>query len=241
MTIRIRPALVATLFGAAIGVRIALRNRAGATPPQGAAAFFDRMGIPWLALDQVLKPYWPFVLLCIAGWALFSLYWEAAATNSAPARSSESPASRSVHLVLVSLAQLLVLLPFRGLGRYLPVSPFLMAAGLAVQASGTALAVWARRHLGRNWSGAISIKVEHRLIRSGPYRFLRHPIYTGLLAMYLGPALVTGERLALLGVALVLFAYWRKIRLEEAALHQAFGADYDAYCRATWALVPGLF
>lgn len=59
--------------------------------------------------------------------------------------------------------------------------------------------------------------------------------------MYLGPALVTGEWLALLGVAMATLAYWRKIRLEEAALDQAFGADYDAYRQESWALVPGLF
>jgi len=59
--------------------------------------------------------------------------------------------------------------------------------------------------------------------------------------MYVGGALVTGEWLAMIGVALALFAYWRKIRLEEANLHSAFGANYDAYRQATWALVPGIF
>ena len=116
-----------------------------------------------------------------------------------------------------------------------------MAAGLAVEATGLFLAIWARRHLGRNWSGEITIKVEHQLIRSGPYRLLRHPIYTGLLAMYAAPALVTGEWLAVIGLAVAGFAYWRKIWLEETTLYGAFGADYDAYRRTTWALVPGLF
>ena len=59
--------------------------------------------------------------------------------------------------------------------------------------------------------------------------------------MYIGPALVTGEWLALIGAVMAVFAYWRKIRLEEATLSVAFGADYDAYRRVTWALVPGLF
>jgi protein-S-isoprenylcysteine O-methyltransferase Ste14 len=135
----------------------------------------------------------------------------------------------------------LELLPIRGLGRYLPVSTLIMAAGLAVEAGGIVFAVWARRHLGRNWSGRIAINVEHQLVRSGPYRFLRHPIYTGLLAMYLGLAIVTGEWLAVIGVAIVAFAYWHKIRLEEKNLDVAFGPDYDAYRRTTWALVPGLF
>jgi len=79
------------------------------------------------------------------------------------------------------------------------------------------------------------------LIRSGPYKRLRHPIYTGLLAMYVGAAVVTGTWLAVVGVAMAGFAYWRKIRLEEANLNVAFGAEYEAYRRETCALVPRVF
>ena len=139
------------------------------------------------------------------------------------------------------MALLLEFIPIRGLGRFLPLSSPIMAAGLTVEAMGLFLAIWARRHLGRNWSGEITIKVDHELIRSGPYRRLRHPIYTGLMAMYAGTAVVTGGWLAIVGLAMAAFAYWRKIRLEEANLDVAFGADYDAYRRETWALVPGLF
>jgi protein-S-isoprenylcysteine O-methyltransferase Ste14 len=139
------------------------------------------------------------------------------------------------------VALLLEIVPIRGLGRFLPASSLIMAAGLGVDAMGLFLAIWARRQLGRNWSGEITIKVDHQLIRSGPYRLLRHPIYTGLLAMYAGTALVTGERLAIIGLAMAAFAYWRKIQLEEANLNLAFGAEYDAYRRETWALVPRLF
>jgi hypothetical protein len=75
-------------------------------------------------------------------------------------------------------------------------------ASLAVEAMGLLLAIWALRHLGRNWSGEITIKVELQLIRSGPYKLLRHPIYTGLLAIYAGTVLVTGEWLAIIGLAM---------------------------------------
>ena len=109
-----------------------------------------------------------------------------------------------------------------------------MAAGLAIEAAGLFLAIVARRHLGRYWSGEISIKVDHRLIRTGPYRKLRHPIYVALLTMYAGTALVTGTRLALAGFAMALIAYARKIRLEERNLRKAFGAEYEAYRRETW-------
>ncbi len=106
---------------------------------------------------------------------------------------------------------------------------------------GLLLAVWARRLLGRNWSGRITLKVEHELIRSGPYRVVRHPIYTGLLGMYAGAAIVSGQLHALIGLALAVGAYLRKIRLEETNLLKGFGADYRTYRSETWALFPGLF
>jgi len=197
--------------------------------------------IPALALDRALLSHKPILLACMALWALFSIYWERAAKTVSAAKRSESHVSRGLHVFLVNAALLLEIVPIRGLSRFLPASSIIMAAGLAVEALGLILAVWARRHLGRNWSGEITIKVEHQLIRSGPYRLVRHPIYTGLLTMYAGVALVTGEWLALIGLAMCAFAYWRKIRLEEANLGVAFGTDYDAYRRTTWALVPGLF
>ncbi len=193
------------------------------------------------AFDSTIEPYRALVVAAVIGWLLFGVYWEIAARNAAAAKSSESRYSRGIHVLLANVAVLLELVTIRGLGRFSPVSPMIMAAGLAVEAAGLSLAIWARRHLGRNWSGEITIKVDHELIRSGPYSLLRHPIYTGILAMYAGTALVTGEWLALIGLAMAVFAYWRKIRLEETNLNVAFGADYEAYRRQTWALVPGLF
>jgi len=197
--------------------------------------------IPAFALDRELFRYRGFLVASIAAWALFNLYWEAAAKNASAAKNSESKSSRGLHVFLVNAAFLLEIMPIHGLGRFWPAYPLIMAAGLAVEAAGLFLAIWARRHLGRHWSGEITIKVEHQLIRSGPYRLLRHPIYTGLLTMYAGVALVTGEWLAVIGVAVAVSAYWRKIRLEETTLGVAFGAEYDVYRRGTWALLPGLF
>ena len=191
--------------------------------------------------DSALLAHRGFIVTASIGWVVFGVYWDVAAKTAAPAKSSESRASRGLHVLLANVALLLELAPIRGLGRFSLVSYSIMAAGLAVEAMGLFLAVWARRHLGSNWSGEITIKVGHQLIRSGPYRLLRHPIYTGLLAMYAGTALVTGEWLAIIGLAMAGFAYWRKIRLEEANLNAAFGSDYDAYRQKTWALVPGLF
>ena len=228
-----RATLLAGLVGGAIGA-VAVRR-------SGLKARLIAH-LPWLSGDDsVLKDHFPVFAVGVACWVLFSLYWEAAAKSAAAAEKTESRSSRGVHVALISLAQLLILIPIRGLGRYYSASSSIMLAGLAVEAMGILLAVWARRHLGRNWSGAIAIKVKHQLIRSGPYRLLRHPIYTGVLTMYIGTAILTGERLALAGLVLAGVAYWRKIRLEEAALQSAFGREYEDYRRATWALLPGLF
>jgi len=184
---------------------------------------------------------WP-ILVSITAWCLLSLYWDAAAKNAAPEAESESSGSRRVHLLLVTAAQILLFVPIPGLRhRLLPESILFTAGGLALQAMGILFAVWARRCLGRNWSGRISIKVEHQLVRTGPYRVLRHPIYTGFLGLYAGVALVSGEVHALMGLALALAAYLRKVRLEEANLMRAFGDAYRAYRKATWALLPWVF
>jgi len=198
-------------------------------------ATFSAFALDHTSLDH--KQY----LLAAIPWVVFSLYWEAAAKNAAAAKSSESKVSRALHVFLANVALLLEIAPIRGPGRFLPASYLIMAVGLAVETAGLFLAIWARRALGRNWSGEISIKFEHELIRIGPYRKLRHPIYTGLLAMYAGAALVTGEWLAIIGLAMALLAYGRKIGLEEVNLNAAFGAEYEAYRRESWALLPGLF
>src|SRR5580700_9935918 len=223
MNQRLKTTLVAAACGAAIGI---LATRTGR----------DFSLIPPSARDQALLAHYPFLLAGMLGWVAFSLYWEIAAKNAAPAKTSESKGSRAVHVFLANAALLLEIAPLRGLGRFLPASSLVMTAGLAVEAVGLFLTIWSRRHLGRNWSGEITIKVDHQLIRSGPYRILRHPIYTGILLMYLGTALIHCELHGLLGFVIVTVAYIRKIRVEETALSSAFGDDYTKYRRQTWAL-----
>jgi protein-S-isoprenylcysteine O-methyltransferase Ste14 len=191
-----------------------------------------------------MKPFgygWP-MWTSIAMWCVIEIYWDVARKNAAPASSSESRPSRWVHLSLLLAAQILIFLPVHGLRqRYLPASAIVTATGLTLNTIGLALAIWARRCLGRYWSGEITIKVEHRLVRSGPYRILRHPIYTALLSLYAGTAIVSGELHALIGWVLAVLAYLRKIRLEEANLIKAFGAEYRDYRTDSSALLPGVF
>ena len=79
------------------------------------------------------------------------------------------------------------------------------------------------------------------MIRTGPYRMVRHPIYTGMLGMFAGTTLASGQYHALLGSGLLLVAYLRKTRLEEEILRKTFGSDFEEYRRGSWALVPFVF
>lgn len=173
---------------------------------------------------------------------LFSILWDAAAKNSAPAQSSEPVWSRRLHLMVLNGGVLLLVLPVPGLTRrFVPASRMVTVAGLAIEVAGILFAFWARRHLGRNWSGEVRIATGHEPVRSGPYQWLRHPIYTGVLAMYGGAMLVSGEMHALIAFVIIAVAYWRKLRLEETILSAKFGAAWDGYQRETWALVPLVF
>jgi protein-S-isoprenylcysteine O-methyltransferase Ste14 len=175
-------------------------------------------------------------------WIAFIAYWSVAAKNSGAAKRSESQRSRGVHELLLNTGLLLLFLPIPGLAEYfLRPARFLTVAGLGVQTSFFLLAWWSRRHLGRNWSTRVRIAEEHELVRSGPYRLVRHPIYTAMLGMSLGTTIVSGQYHSLLGLLIIAIAYWRKIRIEEAALSEAFAAEYDEYRRKSWALVPLIF
>jgi protein-S-isoprenylcysteine O-methyltransferase Ste14 len=226
---RLKPILIAALFGAIFGALSISIARHGMTR------------VPFFAKDYALLSHRMLYYACLGCWVAFSFYWEIEAKNSAPAKSSEAKASRGFHVFLANAALVLTAAPIHGLGRFLPASSAVIMVGLLIEVVGLSLAIWARRHLGRNWSGEITIKEEHQLIQTGPYRHLRHPIYTGLLTMYAGLTVATGEWLGLVGLAVAVFAYWRKTRMEEATLGVAFGAEYDVYRRDTWAIVPGVF
>jgi protein-S-isoprenylcysteine O-methyltransferase Ste14 len=177
------------------------------------------------------------VLIC-----LFDIYWSSAAKNSAPTQSSESRSSRGFHLAVLNGGVLLLILSVPGLThRFLPAGPLMTALGLAIEIAGIAFAIWSRRHLGANWSGQVRLATGHQLVRTGPYAHIRHPIYTGVLLMYLGVALVSGEIHALVALAVILLAYLRKIGLEEKLLAENFGSDWDAWQKETWALAPPLY
>ena len=122
--------------------------------------------------------------------------------------------------------------------RLFPWAPWEFWVAASVTTAGMLFTVWARVHLGRNWSGIVTIKHDHELITDGPYAMVRHPIYTGLLVAFIGSAMARGEWRGVLAVLIAWWALWRKLRLEERWMAERFGRQYEAYCRRVPALVP---
>ena len=111
----------------------------------------------------------------------------------------------------------------------------------AVMLAGRFLTWWARIYLGPLWSSVISRKKDHKIIDTGPYAFVRHPIYCGLIVAILATAVAEGKATALLGSALVILGVWLKACTEERFLMTELGPEiYDAYCRRVPMLIPFL-
>jgi len=183
--------------------------------------------------------------LAISGylWIIWLFYWFVASRNASRRKLAESNSSRLAHSLPLAVGMFLI---YRGNGiaalhhRLIGASE-IRWAGVALTAAGLAFSVWARVNLGKNWSGFVSLKADHQLIRTGPYRFVRHPIYTGLLLATLGGVLVADTIDSVIGFALVLLAFLIKIRQEERLLTQEFGDAYVAFKRDVPALAPFLF
>ncbi|MGH9416048.1 MAG: methyltransferase family protein [Terriglobales bacterium] len=111
-------------------------------------------------------------------------------------------------------------------------------AGAVLAVAGLGYTCWARASLGQYWSGIVALKQDHKLVQSGPYRSVRHPLYTGLLAATAGAALAFGFWRSLLGAALLWAAFLSRARREDALLGSQFGAEFDAYRAHTGRLLP---
>ncbi len=175
-------------------------------------------------------------------WAALGLYWLIAAFGRKSATKREPALERLVHILFMFGGFALIYSPDPRFGvlnqRFLPHSQAISIFGVAITAAGAAVAIWARVHLGKNWSGVVTIRQEHQLIRSGPYKYVRHPIYTGMLLALIGTALVIGEWRALLGFAVILVGFVKKARKEESFLQTQFGADFEDHKRHTGFFVP---
>jgi protein-S-isoprenylcysteine O-methyltransferase Ste14 len=169
-------------------------------------------------------------------WVLFWVYWLVSAMGvkhgSRRFEGGRIPA-------LLTAALVLVLLRVLKAGSLAIHSLAVASLGLVLLLAGIGLAVWARVHLGRNWGMPMTQKDEPELVTSGPYRFVRHPIYSGILLAFLGTALVTSLYWLLAFVVFgAYFIYAAKI--EEGTLASTFPEAYARYCARTKMLVPFL-
>lgn len=180
--------------------------------------------------------------LLSALWIAWLVYWWISARDVKCTMRSEPLRSRLLHIVPLSIAAILLI----GVSaraswftrRLIPWAPWQFWVAALVTAAGLLFTVWARMHLGRNWSGLVTIKEDHELVTSGPYAWVRHPIYTGLLAAFIACGFARGDWRGVVAVAIAIAALWRKLRLEEQWMRERFGESYAAYARRVPALVP---
>lgn len=175
-------------------------------------------------------------------WLLFGVYWLISALKRKKTKQRETVLQRFGYALPLGLGLYLLYQPQPLYGwlkdRFLPVGLLGEWLGVALTACGIAVAFWARWHLGTNWSGAVTLKQGHELIRTGPYCAIRHPIYTGILLALLGTAITYGEVRALLALAIAWASFYIKARREELFLSQEFGPRFAEHKQRTGMFLP---
>jgi protein-S-isoprenylcysteine O-methyltransferase Ste14 len=178
-------------------------------------------------------------------WIAFLVYWRIKAANTKTTQRLEPAASGILRILTILIAVVLLSttrIPVPWLYRELwPAGFWPFWLGAAVTVAGLLFAIWARVHLGRNWSSSVTIKQGHELITSGPYAVVRHPIYTGILTGFLGTVIALSQVRGLIAFVLIFLILWLKLRREEQWMRSQFGETYATYAHKTAALVPYLF
>ena len=188
----------------------------------------------------------PYRWLHLAGlaWIVFLLYWFVSALKLKKVKQRERRRERVGQVALMTVAYALLFNDSLGRGwlgtRFLPVSEAFGRTGFALAVIGVAFAIWARWHLGENWSATITLKEGHELVRSGPYRYIRHPIYTGMLLAVAGTVLTLAEYRGLISFAITIVSFYSKAKKEERFLAEEFGESFGEHARRTGMFLPSL-
>jgi protein-S-isoprenylcysteine O-methyltransferase Ste14 len=177
----------------------------------------------------------PLALAVGYAWLVFWIYWLVSASTS---KESIRGGWRTRLTGVSAVGVFVIAVVLRG-GSLAVHSLILAAIGAVLFACGIALAVWARLHLGRNWGMPTTQRAEPELVTSGPYRYVRHPIYTGLLIAILGTALVN-NLLGLIVVAVLIAYFYYCGIIEERNLTATFPKAYPEYKSRTKMLIPFL-
>ncbi len=175
-------------------------------------------------------------------WILAGIVWAVGALTTKQTVRREHMGTRVLQIGIMAVAFCLV---FKERFRPGPLNaffvqptPLLEWVGVGLTAVGIGLAILARMMLGGNWSSSVTVKQDHKLIRSGPYAVVRHPIYTGILLAMLGAAMANGRVGALLGVVVAAVGLRMKSLVEEGFMEREFGEQYAEYKRHVKALIP---
>jgi protein-S-isoprenylcysteine O-methyltransferase Ste14 len=175
-------------------------------------------------------------------WLLLALVWFALSFTIKSAKRTETIVERFQHVVPLLLSFWLLFAPNRYLlwlnFRLWPDSPLFWWTGLVITAAGVGISIWARLSLGTNWSGMVTLKDNHELIRTGLYSRIRHPIYTGIFFAAIGVGVIQGQLRCLLGVLILLVTFHFKAKREEGFLYQEFGPSFVEHHRRTGMFLP---
>jgi protein-S-isoprenylcysteine O-methyltransferase Ste14 len=175
-------------------------------------------------------------------WIVFVSVWLLAAVSTRRTVYRERRAQRLCYWVLLVIAYLLLVRgrqsPYPLNLRIIPHAAPIVWAAAVLCIVGLVFALWARVTLGRNWSGVVTLKEDHELVERGPYRFVRHPIYTGILTMFLATALLQGHVAGFAGVLLMFASFWIKLSREEELMLQQFPERYASYQRRAKRIIP---
>jgi protein-S-isoprenylcysteine O-methyltransferase Ste14 len=174
-------------------------------------------------------------------WIIFLAYWLVSAFTVKRTAEPQRLLSALAHRVPVGLGWFLLayqeLPPPLNL-MLMPHTDWARVIGAAICVFGLFVTIWARWTLAGNWSSDVTFKQGHELVKTGPYHFVRHPIYTGLLVMCLGSAIEIGRLRCFLSLVVVGIGFWIKLKQEERLMLRHFPAEYPAYQKQVKALVP---
>lgn len=178
-------------------------------------------------------------------WGAFFLVWVVAALFTKRTIYREATFQRFRYMIPIVVGWFLL---FRGQRlpaplnlRVIPHSDAVLAAAAILCVCGLAVCFWARAVLGRNWSGIVTLKEGHELIVRGPYRLVRHPIYTGLLTMLTGTVMYQGHLGGIIGLVFVFVSLWIKLTDEEQLMLQQFPDQYSVYRERVSTIIPYVF
>ncbi|HEY2710974.1 MAG TPA: isoprenylcysteine carboxylmethyltransferase family protein [Chthoniobacterales bacterium] len=175
-------------------------------------------------------------------WRVFIAVWILAAIFTKRTVYRESGVQRLGHMIPILIGCYLLFrgyrLPYPFDVRIIPSNEFVLVAAAILCVSGVSFCFWARAVLGRNWSGTVTLKENHELIVRGPYQWVRHPIYTGLLAMVIATVMQHGHMGAIIGLLLIFVSLWIKSSHEEEVMRKQFTDQYLAYQGRVRRLIP---